>query len=82
MKCHTRCGACCIAPEISSALPNMPNGKPAGEPCVNLDEDLRCKVYDDRPAVCRDFGPEPSYCGSSHNQALTLLSQLERDTQG
>ena len=28
------CGACCIAPSISSAIPGMPDGKPAGVRCV------------------------------------------------
>lgn len=81
MDCHNNCGACCIAPEISSALPNMPNGKPAGQHCVNLDDALRCTVYEDRPAVCRDFGPEPGYCGKSFEQALTLLTTLELQTK-
>ncbi|MCF5019628.1 YkgJ family cysteine cluster protein, partial [Pseudomonas lactis] len=29
MKCREGCGACCIAPSISSPLPGMPQGKPA-----------------------------------------------------
>ena len=34
--CRTGCGACCIAPSISSPIPGMPDGKPAGVPCVQL----------------------------------------------
>ncbi len=30
---------------ISSPIPGMPNGKPAGVPCVQLDEQLRCKNF-------------------------------------
>ncbi|HNV09555.1 MAG TPA: YkgJ family cysteine cluster protein, partial [Dokdonella sp.] len=29
MSCRSGCGACCIAPSISSPIPGMPNGKPA-----------------------------------------------------
>ncbi|WP_429347626.1 hypothetical protein [Paraburkholderia sp. Clong3] len=27
--CRPDCGACCIAPSISSPIPGMPNGKPS-----------------------------------------------------
>jgi Fe-S-cluster containining protein len=30
MNCRLGCGACCIAPSISSPIPGMPQGKPAG----------------------------------------------------
>jgi hypothetical protein len=32
----------------------MPHGKPAGLPCVQLDEEMRCKVFGkpERPAFC------------------------------
>ncbi|MGR5456700.1 YkgJ family cysteine cluster protein, partial [Vibrio alfacsensis] len=30
MDCRLGCGACCIAPSISSPIPGMPNGKPSG----------------------------------------------------
>jgi hypothetical protein len=79
MLCHPHCGACCIALSISSPLPNMPQGKAAGVPCVHLDQQLRCRIYDERPQVCRDFMAS-EFCGDSHSQALILLGQLERDT--
>lgn len=81
MNCHAVCGACCIAPEISSPLPNMPKGKPAGERCLNLGEDLRCQAYEQRPSVCRDFNAQADCCGSSHAQALILLTELEQLTR-
>lgn len=35
--------------------------------CVFLSEDKRCKVYEDRPQICRDFGEKAyarcAYCG-------------------
>lgn len=79
--CHPNCGACCIALSISSPLPNMPNGKKAGERCVNLGDDLRCRVYEIRPKVCRDFMAS-EFCGASHTEALKLLGELERQTSG
>ena len=36
MECRIGCGACCIAPSISSPIPGMPDGKPAGVRCVQL----------------------------------------------
>lgn len=81
MNCHESCGACCIAPHISSALPNMPNGKPAGVRCVNLDQQNRCMVYEIRPKVCREFTADPETCGSNFHDALTLIGALEQATQ-
>ena len=38
MDCRPGCAACCIAPSISSPIPGMPHGKPAGVRCAQLDE--------------------------------------------
>lgn len=46
------CGACCAAPDISTL------GKPLGVPCKNLGPDMRCRIYEDRPAVCRNYTPD------------------------
>ncbi|MBQ1784028.1 MAG: YkgJ family cysteine cluster protein [Gammaproteobacteria bacterium] len=82
MECRTGCAACCIAPSISSPLPGMPNGKRAGVPCPELDEQLRCRLFADprRPAVCASLQPTSSMCGVNRQQALTYLIQLERET--
>lgn len=82
MECRTGCAACCIAPSISSPLPGMPDGKPAGIPCPQLDEQWRCRLFADprRPAVCASLQPTLSMCGSSREQALTYLIQLEAAT--
>ena len=79
MDCRARCAACCIAPSISSPIPGMPNGKPAGVPCVQLDADLRCKLFGlpERPAVCSSLRPSPEMCGSSREHALAFLAALE-----
>ena len=45
MKCREGCGACCIAPSISSPIPGMPNGKPAGERCVQLSVENLCSIF-------------------------------------
>lgn len=86
MDCRPGCAACCIAPSISSPIPGMPvvNGvsKPAGVPCIQLDEQLRCKLFGspERPAVCGSLMPAPDMCGDSRTQALRFLGWLERDT--
>ena len=82
MECRTGCAACCIAPSISSPLHGMPDGKPAGVPCPQLDEQLRCRLFADprRPAVCASLQPSLSMCGSNREQALTYLIQLELAT--
>ena len=81
--CRENCGACCIAPSISSPIPGMPNGKPAGVPCVNLDENMRCRIFGqpDRPAVCLSLQPEREMCGSCREEALQMLTELEKLTR-
>lgn len=80
--CRPGCGACCIAPSISSPIPGMPDGKPAGVPCVQLDEDMRCRIFHDaaRPSVCASLQPAPDMCGASRDQALLYLTRLEAAT--
>lgn len=80
--CRTGCGACCTAPSITSPIPGMPHGKPAGVPCVQLDEALRCRVFGrpERPAFCATLKPGPDMCGASRQDAMALLAALERAT--
>ncbi len=82
MTCRPGCGACCTAPSISSPIPGMPQGKPAGVPCVQLDEGLRCRLFGlpERPAVCSSLQPSPAMCGSSREEAMGGLHRLERLT--
>ena len=82
MQCRIGCGACCISPSISSAIPGMPAGKPAGVRCVQLDETNRCRIFGtpERPAVCRQFSPSRSICGDSNDDAMQQLTLLERMT--
>ena len=84
MECRTGCGACCIAPSISSPIPGMPHGKPAGVACVQLTADYRCRLFGlpTRPAVCRRLVPQREMCGPSRAVALAGLARLEQQTAG
>src|SRR5258706_5439240 len=79
MDCRSGCGACCIAPSISSPIPGMPNGKPAGVRCIQLTEDNHCAIFGqpERPAVCSNLRPTPEMCGNSQTEAMNYLSRLE-----
>jgi uncharacterized protein len=83
MICRSGCGACCTAPSISSPIPGMPQGKPAGVRCVQLDADERCLLFGkpERPAVCASLRPTPAMCGGSRDQAMAILGRLERQTR-
>lgn len=75
-----KCGACCIALSISSPIPGMPAGKPAGVRCVNLLEDNSCRVYAGRPVVCRNHRPSDETCGGNFEDAMARLRLLEELT--
>ncbi len=81
--CRPHCGACCIAPSITSPIPGMPNGKPAGVPCVQLDDELRCRIFGrpERPAFCGGLRPSVEMCGETVGQAMVWLGQLELETR-
>lgn len=82
MECRVGCGACCIAPSISSPIPGMPNGKPANTRCIQLSDDNHCRIFGlpERPLVCSTFGAQRYVCGETREQALILLTQLEADS--
>ncbi|MCF7927459.1 MAG: YkgJ family cysteine cluster protein [Spirochaetales bacterium] len=81
--CRAGCGACCIALSISSPIPGMPEGKPAGVRCVQLSEDNRCALFGEpeRPEVCVKLVPSREMCGHSREEAMDNLSELEEATQ-
>ena len=83
MECRSHCGACCIAPSITSPIPGMPYGKPAGIPCVQLLPDYRCALFGrpERPAFCASLRPQESMCGRDREEALGILGKLERATR-
>lgn len=82
MHCRAGCGACCIAPSIASPIPGMPQGKPAGVRCVQLDERNRCRLFGrpERPAFCGGLQASWEMCGSSSEHAVRWLAELERLT--
>jgi len=82
MECRVGCGACCIAPSISSPIPGMPDGKPAGVRCVQLDAQNRCALFGSplRPAICTQLRPRRDMCGDDRAEAMRLLSALELAT--
>jgi hypothetical protein len=57
----------------------MPNGKPAGVPCVQLADDLSCKIFNspERPKVCGGFKAEELICGNSPMEAYQIIASLE-----
>ena len=57
----------------------MPEGKPAGMPCAQLDADYRCKIFGQpsRPACCSGLQASPDMCGNNRDEALAMLQQLE-----
>ena len=83
MQCREACGACCIAPSISRPFFGMPQGKPAGVPCVHLDDAMGCRLFGDprRPELCHQFRAEPAVCGESREQALAIIAELELHSQ-
>ncbi|OMG53088.1 hypothetical protein BJN45_12705 [Azonexus hydrophilus] len=75
--CRPGCGACCIAPSISSL------DKPAGEACRHLDTAMRCRIFGlpERPACCAGLQPAREMCGETRDQALRWLANLEAATR-
>jgi len=72
MDCRSDCGACCTAPSISSPIP-------ANTRCVQLSESNLCMIFGSplRPKVCSGLQPGAEMCGSTRQQAITYLLELE-----
>lgn len=81
--CIVGCGACCIAPQISSSIPGMPKGKPAGVRCIQLDAMNACLLFGlpSRPAVCSAFSAQRDMCSNGPIEALRWLTVLEQATK-
>lgn len=58
----------------------MPEGKPAGVRCIHLLDDYRCALFNDpsRPKVCGDYQAEEDFCGKDREEAIQIISSLER----
>jgi hypothetical protein len=76
MNCRAGCGACCIAPSISSL------NKAAGEFCPHLDAAFRCQIFGrpQRPACCAGLQASSEMCGENRDAALRWLADLESRT--
>lgn len=83
MKCRPGCIACCSVISISSPIPGMPEGKPAGIRCINLTNENLCSIYfsSARPDVCKNLTPSPEMCGNDNNHAEKYLTALEELTK-
>ena len=79
MKCRQGCGACCIVISISSSIPGMPDGKPAGVRCINLDESNNCQIHTagNYPDVCKNFTASIDMCVDNNEFAFDYLKKLE-----
>jgi Fe-S-cluster containining protein len=82
MNCRLGCGACCIAPSITTPIPGMPHGKLAGVRCIQLNDGNLCKLFGkpERPAVCGQFTATEDVCGANDEEALWLITSLEQAT--
>ena len=61
----------------------MPFGKPAGMPCVQLDDDYQCRLFGkpERPGFCASLKPQAPMCGGSMQEAFSILDALELATR-
>ncbi len=82
MECRIGCAACCIAPSISSTIPGMPNGKPAGVRCIQLSNDNKCMIFNskERPVVCGSLKASEEMCKTTAEKAFLYLKELEELT--
>ncbi|MBN8454631.1 YkgJ family cysteine cluster protein [Accumulibacter sp.] len=81
--CRAGCGACCIAPSISTPMPGHPCGKAAGAPCASLAADYRCRLWGspERPSCCAGLQPSDEMCGADRDEAIAWLRALELATR-
>lgn len=57
----------------------MPNGKPAGVRCIQLDIENCCMIFDkpERPKFCASLQPSLEMCSETREQAMIWLTNLE-----
>jgi hypothetical protein len=60
----------------------MPDGKPAGVACIQLNESGLCKLFGkpERPQVCGALNANLEMCGKNQTEARIYLANLERLT--
>ncbi len=81
MDCRLGCGACCIFIDISSSIPNHPNGKAAGVRCKNMNNNNVCDIYntDEYPKVCHNYKAEIEFCGNTFGESKKILIKLSNN---
>jgi len=82
MECH-QCGACCTEISISSRIPMMPKGKPAGTKCYWLEPNNLCGLFGSpsRPDICSAFQADMDICGTNKQEATQRIRWYEKQTQ-
>jgi len=57
----------------------MPQGKPAGVRCIQLDKNEQCLIFGrpERPLVCASLQPSAAMCANTREQAMHWLTNLE-----
>jgi uncharacterized protein len=57
----------------------MPQGKLAGERCIQLDANNACKIFGqpERPNFCVGLQASAEMCGDNQHQAMLWLTGLE-----
>jgi hypothetical protein len=60
----------------------MPDGKPAGVRCIQLDSNNQCIIFGhpERPSCCAGLRPSAEMCGGDREHAMAWLQRLEADT--
>jgi uncharacterized protein len=78
MDCRPGCGVCCITISISSPIPGMPDGNPAGVRCIHLTDEYLCDIFNhpSRPDVCAGFKPDILFCGTSKEEAQKVAEWM------
>lgn len=63
-------------------MPGMPQGKPAGVRCAQLDAANLCRLFGhpERPRFCVGLRPSAEMCGLDPADALCRLAALEAAT--
>ena len=61
----------------------MPNGKPAGVRCIQLNAQNRCMIFGkpERPAFCASLQPSIEMCGETRLEVMIWLTNLELLTE-
>ena len=61
----------------------MPNGKPAGVRCNQLNDENACKIFGqpERPTFCASLQPSIEMCNETREQAIFWLTHLENLTR-